>query len=151
MSNLRKENGRIDHAPGQHDDAVIAYLLGYWFLSEAKNKSHYGINTRDVLSIVTTVDVYLSGGKDVLEKQAKNNELKRNVRVLEDQLERCHSEYEKMIIGNKIKYYRDQIEDDIDNNLNQDTFIEEAKSYLKYTITKPYSNLYNLDSSLLAS
>ncbi len=151
MSNLRKENGRIDHAPGQHDDAVIAYLLGYWFLSEAKNKSHYGINTRDVLSIVTTVDVYLSGGQDVLEKQAKNNELKRNVRVLEDQLERCHSEYEKMLISNKIKYYRDQIEDDMDNNLNQDTFIEEAKSYLKYTITKPYSNLYNLDSSLLAS
>ena len=97
------------------------------------------------------VDVYLSGGQDVLEKQAKNNELKRNVRVLEDQLERCNSEYEKMLISNKIKYYRDQIEDDIDNNLNQDTFIEEAKSYLKYTITKPYSNLYNLDSSLLAS
>ena len=66
-------------------------------------------------------------------------------------VERCHSEYEKMLVGNKIIYYRDQIEDDIENNLNQDTFIEEAKSYLKYTITKPYSNLYNLDSTLLAS
>ena len=38
-----------------------------------------------------------------------------------------------------------------DNKLNQDKLLEEAKSYLKYTITKPISNLYGLDSTLLAS
>lgn len=33
--------GRIDHEQGQHDDSLVSYLLGRYFLSYAKNKQQY--------------------------------------------------------------------------------------------------------------
>lgn len=42
-------NGRVDHQEGGHDDMVIAWLLGGWFLLQGKNLQHYGINPRDIL------------------------------------------------------------------------------------------------------
>lgn len=43
------KNGRIDHPPGEHDDMVIALLLGFWFLTQAKNINHYGIDVNNIL------------------------------------------------------------------------------------------------------
>lgn len=43
--------GRIDHPKDGKDDSVVAWLLTYWFLTNAKNLSHYGIDSRDVLSV----------------------------------------------------------------------------------------------------
>lgn len=43
-------NGRVDHAPGEHDDLVIGWLLGQWLLSLGKNLDHYGIDPRTVMS-----------------------------------------------------------------------------------------------------
>ena len=37
-------NGRIDHQLGGRDDLCVAALLGHWFLSSAKNTSHYDIS-----------------------------------------------------------------------------------------------------------
>lgn len=42
-------NDRIDHPKDGNDDSVVAWLLTYWFLTHAKNLSHYGIDARDVL------------------------------------------------------------------------------------------------------
>lgn len=47
---LKVINGRIDHGKGGHDDMVIAWLLSYWMLTQAKNLHYYGINARDILS-----------------------------------------------------------------------------------------------------
>ena len=44
------KNGRVDHADGEHDDAVIAWLLTHWMMTQATNLAFYGINSRDVLS-----------------------------------------------------------------------------------------------------
>ena len=46
---LTTRNGRIDHAVGSKDDMVISWLLSYWFLTQAKNLSYYGINPRHIL------------------------------------------------------------------------------------------------------
>lgn len=35
------KRGRIDHAPENHDDTLMAYLWAMWFLLHAKNKSFY--------------------------------------------------------------------------------------------------------------
>lgn len=40
---LKVINGRIDHDSKGHDDLVIAWLLTYWFIKRANNKSDYGI------------------------------------------------------------------------------------------------------------
>lgn len=47
---LTEVNGRIDHPKNGKDDSVIAWLLPYWFLTNAKNLTHYGIDPRTVLS-----------------------------------------------------------------------------------------------------
>jgi hypothetical protein len=43
-------NGRIDHQEGGHDDSCISWLLGYWFMTKAKNLSFYGIDSRKILA-----------------------------------------------------------------------------------------------------
>lgn len=43
VTSISVKDGRIDHNSGAHDDRVIAWLLGVWFLSSSKNLSHYGI------------------------------------------------------------------------------------------------------------
>lgn len=50
ITGLVERNGRIDHAPDEHDDLVIAWLLTHWFLSTAKNLSFYGIDPSKVYS-----------------------------------------------------------------------------------------------------
>lgn len=44
VTSISVKDGRIDHGSGAHDDRVIAWLLGVWFLSSTKNLSHYGIS-----------------------------------------------------------------------------------------------------------
>lgn len=46
---LINKNGRIDHADGEHDDTVIAWLLGYWLMSNGKGLDFYGLDSRMIL------------------------------------------------------------------------------------------------------
>jgi predicted nucleic acid-binding Zn-ribbon protein len=95
--------------------------------------------------------LYLHGGAEAVNKTYRNAAIKREINILEDNKKSASSEYERIMLSNKIKYLEESLEDEVDNKLNQDKLLEEAKSYLEYTITKPISNLYGLDSTLLAS
>lgn len=44
ITSLVTINGRVDHPKGGHDDMVIAWLMGHWILTKAKNLSYYGIH-----------------------------------------------------------------------------------------------------------
>ena len=57
---LITHNGRVDHAPGEHDDMVIAWLLCYWFITKAKNLSYYGIDSKSILSYTEEIAVLTS-------------------------------------------------------------------------------------------
>ena len=46
---LIEKNGRVDHPPGGHDDMVIAWLLGFWFMIKGVNLAFYGIDSRRVM------------------------------------------------------------------------------------------------------
>ena len=50
IAGLTTKNGRVDHQTGEHDDLVIAWLLGYWLISLGKNLNYYDINSRLILS-----------------------------------------------------------------------------------------------------
>ena len=58
---LVKRNNRIDHPVGGHDDMVIAWLLGYWIMTQANNLSYYGI---DPLSVLRSVPIEVRKIKD---------------------------------------------------------------------------------------
>lgn len=148
---LKKENGRIDHAKGEHDDSVIAWLLNFWFLLEAKNKAYYGIDTRYVLSIINTVDTYLAGGNEAIKNRENNLIIRKEINRLEELSERATTEFERIRIQSKIKQWSKQLVDEEDNKLNQDTLIMDAKSYLNVTKQKPYGNLYSLENNPLTN
>lgn len=44
ITGLITKNGRVDHAPGEHDDMVIGWLLAHWLITQAANLKHYGID-----------------------------------------------------------------------------------------------------------
>lgn len=44
------KNNRIDHEDGEHDDMVIAWLLGFWLALQGKNLQFYGINAMEIMS-----------------------------------------------------------------------------------------------------
>lgn len=50
ITSLIIKNGRVDHPDGGHDDMVIAVLLCTWLITQGKNLSHYGINSREIMS-----------------------------------------------------------------------------------------------------
>lgn len=52
---LTEKNNRIDHSASGHDDTVIGWLLSYWFLTNAKNLSHYDIQPNMILSANQTI------------------------------------------------------------------------------------------------
>ena len=49
ITGLVTKNGRIDHADGEHDDLVVAWLLTHWMLTKGKNLSFYGIDSANIL------------------------------------------------------------------------------------------------------
>lgn len=47
---LINKNGRVDHPDGGHDDMVIAWLLGFWFMTKGVNLAFYGINSNIIMA-----------------------------------------------------------------------------------------------------
>lgn len=48
ITGLTTRNGRVDHEVGENDDLVIAWLLCFWLLTQGKNLSHYGIDSKAI-------------------------------------------------------------------------------------------------------
>lgn len=73
IAGLEERKGRIDHAEGEHDDMVIAWLLNAWLLTKAKNLSYYGIMPKDILT-------RLGDAKEIPVEEAYDNAEQRSLR-----------------------------------------------------------------------
>ena len=75
------ETCAADHGdgPDDHDDLVIGWLLCYYFLLSAKNKSYYGIPSNSVLSTVQNLMLAEKGGAEEVEKKEKQMALKETI------------------------------------------------------------------------
>jgi len=82
---LTTRNGRIDHSQGNKDDLVIAWLLGYWFLSNAKHVEQYGLEQNELLA-----NVNLNVAKDDTEAEdiKLSNLYKAKLHTLMEKLEK---------------------------------------------------------------
>lgn len=124
---LVDKNGRIDHADGGKDDMVISWLLSYWFLTHAKNLSHYGINAREVLcenSVVeeenTPENLYERQQQQYLRDQAQ------------DLIDKLIDERDPFIVTryeNKLRYLESKMCDDDKNTLAVDDLIIQIRQY----------------------
>jgi hypothetical protein len=108
VSGLTVKNGRIDHRTGSKDDLVISWMLGYWFLTTARNKKYYGIPNNIVLSVVVTNELSKGNTKEKLEMQQYQLSLKGRIDMLLEELRKENNEMKSLMITNKIKLlYKD--------------------------------------------
>lgn len=133
ISRLIRKNGRIDHRPGEHDDTVIAWLLGYWFLSKAKNKHHYGLSANTVLSAVNAMIIKEQGGRDAIEDRKEKMYIKDKITSLMKELEQDIPAYKKKVKINLIHRLNSELGSEASIDLNIDSLLESVNN------TKPES------------
>ena len=136
---LETRNGRVDHAPGEHDDAVIGWLLGHWMLTKAKNLLHYGIQVTDILS-------RNRGGSEnggVITKEQREQIFYRDkIKDLLGKLEQEQSEIISMKIENELRFYNSKLIIEENEVLSLDELIAKTKETKKQNIISKNRNHY---------
>ena len=136
---LETRNGRVDHAPGEHDDAVIGWLLGHWMLTKAKNLIYYGIQVTDILS-------RNRGGSEnggVLTKEQREQIFYRDkIKELLGKLEQEQSEIISMKIENELRFYNSKLIIEENEVLSLDELISKTKETKKQNIISKNRNHY---------
>ena len=136
---LETRNGRVDHAPGEHDDAVIGWLLGHWMLTKAKNLLHYGIQVTDILSRNR------GGGENggVLTKEQRDQIFYRDkIKELLGKLEQEQNEIISMKIENELRFYNSKLIIEENEVLSLDELISKTKETKKQNIIGRNRNTY---------
>ena len=136
---LETRNGRVDHAPGEHDDAVIGWLLGHWMLTKAKNLLHYGIQVTDILS-------RNRGGSEnggVITKEQREQIFYRDkIKELLGKLEQEQNEIISMKIENELRFYNSKLIIEENEVLSLDELIAKTKETKKQNIISKNRNIY---------
>jgi len=136
---LETRNGRVDHAPGEHDDAVIGWLLGHWMLTKAKNLVHYGIQVTDILSRNR------GGGENggVITKEQRDQIFYRDkIKDLLGKLEQEQNEIISMKIENELRFYNSKLIIEENEVLSLDELIAKTKETKKQNIIGRNRNNY---------
>lgn len=124
ISGLTIRNNRIDHKSGSHDDLVIAWLLGYWFLSEAKNKQFYGIIPNKVLSTVVNAMIAEQGGREEVANKNKQIKLKQSIDNILLELKTTTNPIKSKLLIGKLRHLYDDIDKKYFTGLNIESVIE---------------------------
>lgn len=127
LASLVRKNDRIDHRSGEHDDMVISWLMGYWFLSEAKNKSFYGLSNNLILSTVLNAMVDEEGGKELVLKKKKQTRLRLQIESLIEQLSSETNPIKSKMLTNKIKHLYKDIDTELTQTLNIESLLEDIE------------------------
>ena len=141
LNSLTVRNNRIDHEVNGHDDLVISWLLGYWFLKYGFNKEAYGINNNDVLSEAVNIELKYdfdnktnNGNnepkytRDYITKQEK---IKNQIEAYIKELNHITDDLLAIQIINKIRVLYKKLNTDIIKNFNITSMLEEIKLYKK--------------------
>lgn len=118
------KNGRIDHANGGHDDMVIAYLLGHWFLNQGRNLNFYGIDFSKVL-VNKDKDGRELTGVQKAEKDSQNA-ITAEIEATHNQLKDSRSQHEIVRLEAKLLRLMSRVKDTEFNVSNYDALLEEA-------------------------
>lgn len=126
-------NERVDHAPGNHDDAVVAALLSFWILISGKNLDLYGFSISLLLKRNT---VYLterfesdSGSKDRERMEATEKEIN-------DLLEAMKTEPNPVIIDQlerRVRFLGRNIKEN-SRHISVDSMLEEIHKTRRLTL-----------------
>lgn len=134
LAGLIRKNGRIDHGVGQHDDMVIAWLLGYWFLSKTKNKQLYGIPNNMVLTFVHESIIESEGGREVVMERNRQQAMKKEIDGWVEELRGTKNPFRVIQLTNLIKMKFKEIDTKLLPNYTIDSVLDnlnlEKKKFL---------------------
>jgi len=128
---LTIRNGRVDHRPGEHDDMVIAWLLGFWFLTEARNKELYGIDVAKVLTNAIDAELVENATPEEREMILFQKELKEKIEILLEKLQNVKTEVEAIRLMGKVNVLKDYLDPKYNKSFNLDNILQEIKFYKK--------------------
>lgn len=123
---LVKKGERIDHHSSKHDDHVVAWLLAHWFLTYARNLSHYGIPQslvkRDVFRHNTDIDWKTES------KKIQNQEIKDKIHDVIDQIATVSDDHALIRLESKLISLYSQLDDEDDTDTRSiEAIITETK------------------------
>lgn len=119
------KNDRIDHANSGHDDMVIAWLLGCWFITNSKNLSFYGIDSSRILSEVRNSDKeYTFEEKWELERQ---KEIKAELQEIISKLEFERDPIQLTLLEHRLNHLSEQLVESGDDVNSVEALINKAK------------------------
>jgi len=142
IRHLVEKNGRIDHDASGHDDHVIAWLIGHWFASNAKNLAYYGIDPNKVMSIVGQEGKAVS--EEDVERQQEASDLKVELDEAMDELKTCKDHIRALQLEHRIKYLSSRL-DGIDQTVSSvsiDAFIQQAANQRKRLRARSFSGRF---------
>ena len=102
------KNGRVDHPQGEHDDMVISWLLGIWFLTKARNIQFYGLDISKVLyksrqqSMINNMGDYDYHYQKTLKQQL--DDILEKIKNEPDEYISQKLEQEALFLGSRINY-----------------------------------------------
>ena len=144
LTGLVVVNGRIDHDDGGSDDLVIAWLLGYWFLSMAENKEFYGLSNNMVLSTVSESMLVEQGGPEVIAKRDRQLKLKAEIDKLLSMLKKEKNSIKSALLVKKIRHLYKFIDTSVIKAVNINAVIDNITLERKKINTPSHEKYRNI-------
>jgi len=117
LLSLIDKDGRIDHPDKKNDDICVSWLLGYWFLSKAKNKHKYVFKNKRFLTDVAEI------GRD--EEGARIfNSIIDGIKTLKDMLSSTNSEFANRRIMEGIEKLKSHLPRNAVTDINVKEFLD---------------------------
>jgi hypothetical protein len=100
IAGLINNKGRIDHAPNEHDDTVISWLLGSWLITMGKNLTFYGIDSREIGAGLVKIDNISLADQ---QRMAEQDALRRRMQDVYDRLTDENDEFLSMKLEQELR------------------------------------------------
>lgn len=125
---LEVKNGRVDHGEDGHDDHIIAWMLGVWFLTRGKNLRYYGIE--NPLSHVRAFSKNKSVEQEEEEEYEREVQLniRQEIEQLFDDLKNTRDDAICMQIENRIRVLDRRLKEQFTEGASIDALIRDAEA-----------------------
>ena len=120
-------NGRIDHAVKGHDDIVISWLLGYFFLKLGYNKPLYGFPPNGAFTHIKTLAESKGNPKYTPQQLAEFALIRDKVNELTQRLLNCESDFLIARIESDLRKLTAKLPQELKRIITIDEVIEKAK------------------------
>lgn len=127
LSSLVRKNGRIDHPDDDRDDLVIAWLLPYFLLTQGKNLSYYGLDTKMVLSSVSNEMITEQGGIEAMVEKENSDKIMKDIYALLDRLKQERDPMLAQTIIARVKQLSTYVDNKYKVNFNLEAILDEIK------------------------